>query len=73
MLPKESAEEATIAIAQALSSAGLLRQEVDESKYAEAIKWIEKSDHQNGCSWSRKLPQYSKCDCGKLKILNKEK
>jgi len=39
----------------------------------ELIKWIEKSDHQNGCSWSRSTPLYSKCNCGKLGILAKHK
>ena len=46
-------------IAKALAEVGLIRGEVDESKYLEAIKWIENSDHQNGCSWSIKLPQDS--------------
>ena len=34
-------------------------------------RWIQKSDHLNGCSFSRKLPLGSKCDCDKLKYQTK--
>lgn len=39
----------------------------------DALDWIEKSHHHDGCSWSRALPMYTKCSCGKLEILNKRR
>jgi len=45
----------------------------DDMLIENMFNWIRKSDHQNGCSWSRDLPMYTKCSCGKLDIINPRK
>jgi len=48
----------------------------EREKMAEALNWIEKSHHQDGCGYSRQPNPYtkeaneSKCTCGKFQLKN---
>ena len=35
----------------------------------QCLAWIRKSHHLDGCSYSRKLPLYSTCNCGRNNLV----